>query len=89
MDAILAFVKQILEGQGGQYQIIGQVLMVVGALRLLFKPLMSLALAYVQMTPNVEDDSKLAKIMDSQVYKILAYVLDWSASIKLPNKEVK
>lgn len=86
MDAILLVIKGIVESQSESYLWIGNILMVVGALRVIFKPLMSVVIAVIGITPSVSDDSFLAKMLESKIYKAVAYVLDWSASIKLPQK---
>lgn len=86
MDAILMFLQPLLEGAAGKYGIVAQILMVIGALRVVFKPVMSLIQAVVKVTPSEQDDSLLNKILESKAYIAISYILDWSASIKLPQK---
>lgn len=63
------------------------VLVVIGVLRAVFKPLQNLILAYVESTPGLEDNEKFAKIQASAGYKVLAWFLDYTASIKVPVKK--
>lgn len=84
LDQALLLLGPVLEGMAGKYGLLAQVLLIVGGLRLLFKPLVSLAQGYVNFTPNPKDNEILAKIMDHWAYKAFAYFLDWSASLKLP-----
>lgn len=60
------------------------VLSVVGALRLLNKPLFSLLHAVVEVTPTKSDNELLAKVEASKAYKWFVYLLDWFASVKVP-----
>jgi len=39
---------------------------------------------YVKQTPGVTDDDRLAKFEAGPIYKIIAFILDLGASIKLP-----
>ena len=57
--------------------------------RLAFKPIFSLASKYVELSVEMEDDKKLAKIMNSKWYKMLSYAVDMTASVKLPEKKKK
>ena len=59
-------------------------LMAMGALRLILKPVMVYIEQYVATTPDKADDEKVAKIKASKVYKVLCFVLDYTASVKLP-----
>lgn len=86
MEAILLWIQPLLEGAAGQYGVIAQIIMIIGMLRVVMKPLMSLIQAVVQVTPSLADDSFLAKILEHKVYKAIVYLLDWSASVKLPKK---
>jgi hypothetical protein len=61
------------------------VLIAVGVMRVVFKPLFSLLQAAALATPSPKDDSFLAAVMDSKIYKAVAYALDYLGSIKLPS----
>ena len=64
------------------------VFLVIGVLRAINKPLFALLRSYVLATPSVSDDAVLDGVEQSKVYKAISFVLDWSASIKLPPKPV-
>ena len=63
---------------------LASVLVVMGLLRAVFKPLMSVIQAYVDATPDGGDNEKLEKVKESKWFKTLAWLLDYAASIKLP-----
>lgn len=86
MDQLLALLPGFISGLIVKAPWIGSILMGIGLLRVLLKPLMSLIQAYVLYTPKLDDDSALSVFMDSSTYKSISYVLDWAASIKLPQK---
>lgn len=69
-----------------KFPIISSLLMVVGVLRVTFKPLFSLARLIVGATESKTDDGYLDQVEASRLYKSIAYVLDWFASVKLPKK---
>lgn len=87
MEVLLGYLGPVLEMAAGKYGVAAQVLSYVAMARLFFKPIVSIAQAYVQVTPSVEDDEKLQKIMESKTYKSVAYILDWFASLKLPQSK--
>lgn len=84
MDQLLELLPGFLSGLIGKAPWLGSILLVIGGLRVILKPIMSVLLAYVQYTPSQDDDSKLSAFMDGKLYKTLSYALDWLASIKLP-----
>ena len=84
MEQILAFLEPLLMSLSGKYGVLVTILTYCGALRLFFKPLMSMAQSYVDFTVNPNDNEKLAKLMSSKPYQYLAYTLDWFGSLKLP-----
>lgn len=73
---ILSFVEK--------YPQLASALMIMGALRVVLKPLMVFLEEHVASTPDKADDEKLAKVKASKVYKALCFILDYVASIKLP-----
>lgn len=79
-SAILEFFMAMI----AKYPVAASVFMVVGVLRAVFKPLMLVAHAYVDATSNPKDNEMLAKAESSVAYKGLAFILDYLASIKLP-----
>lgn len=60
------------------------ILVVIGVLRSINKPLFSLMRALAKSTTNTTDDGVLDQIEQSKAYKILTYILDWTTSVKLP-----
>lgn len=71
----------------GKYPWVQTVLVVVGVMRVVFKPLFSLLQSAALATPSPKDDSFLSAVMESKIYKGVAYVLDYLGSIKLPSKQ--
>lgn len=69
-----------------KYPSIASVFVVIGVLRAVFKPLMTLLEKYVEATPSESDNELLKKVMSSKVYAALQWFLDYTASIKLPKK---
>jgi hypothetical protein len=76
--------QPLVEGLAGKYGWITSVILVIGCLRVLFKPVMLAIESYVQQTPGEADDARIAKFEASVLYKAIAFVLDFGASIKLP-----
>lgn len=62
-------------------------MMGVGFLRLTVKPAMTILREYVKMTPYDSDDKWLLSMEESKGYKLGIYILDWFASVKLPEKK--
>ena len=77
MEAILIDLVQ-------RFPVLSTVLLIVGGLRVVLKPLMVYLEEHVASTPCPEDDEKLKKIKSSKWYRVLNFVLDYSASVKLP-----
>lgn len=62
---------------------VASLLILIGSLRLICKPIMSLVRARVALTPTTEDDAQLQRVMSSWWYQALAWTLDFVASIKI------
>jgi hypothetical protein len=62
---------------------VATLLLLIGSLRLVCKPLMSLVRARVAATPGTDDDVQLQRITASWWYQALAWTLDFVASIKI------
>jgi len=86
---ILQLLQSLLDVYSGKIGWIPQVLTIMGTCRLVFKPLVSLAQNYVQMTPSISDDAFLAKFLTSPLYKWISFVLDLAFSIKVPRPVVE
>ena len=62
---------------------VASLLILIGSLRLLFKPIMSLVRSRIAATPTTDDDAQLQRVMSSWWYQTLAWTLDFVASIKI------
>lgn len=67
-----------------QYPWLATVLLVIGSLRLVFKPVMLGIEWYTKQTPNPNDDVAVLKFEASPLYKVLSIGLDVIGSVKLP-----
>lgn len=90
MEAVFLFLSGLIEQYASVFPewIVGAILL-IGTLRILVKPLMSLFKAVTELTPSTSDDELYVKIETSKAYSVLVYVLDWIASLKLPKKAKK
>lgn len=79
-QAIIEFIA----GMAAKQPILLSVLAGIGIARLIFKPLFTFLQSVVDATPTMKDNEFLAKVMESKVYKGLAFVLDYVGSIKIP-----
>jgi len=67
-----------------QYPAAASALLTMSILRAVFKPLQGVVDRYVEATPDPDDDSRWAKIKESKPYQAFAWLVDYTASIKLP-----
>lgn len=58
-------------------------------LRLIFKPVFAIAGKYVELTVEEDDNHKLKKFMDTKTYKMIAFMVDLLASVRLPKIQKK
>jgi len=63
---------------------LGAVLMLMGTMRSILKPLMTGLHEIAKVTPTQYDDNLLASFENSKAYTALCWVLDFLASVKLP-----
>jgi len=87
ISGILAILGPLFEGFIKQYPVIGIVVFWIGAVRIVMKPVMAVALAIVQLTNTKSDDEWLAKLKTKKWYKTVCFILDWFLSVKLPKEE--
>jgi len=91
MEQILEFLKPFIESLAGQHGIIAQVLAVlasvVGIARTLIKPIRDIAKEVEKLTKTTKDDELLAKVEGSKWVALIAWVVDYLLSIKLPAKK--
>lgn len=83
LNTVGTWVLQFLSGNPA----LASILVLVGALRLAIKPLMTLLQIYVKLTPYDQDDKWLASLESSKGYKLFVYLLDWLLSVKMPEKK--
>lgn len=76
MEFLIPFIEK--------YPVLSSIVFIIGAMRVVFKPIMSAIQAYVEYTPNTNDNEMLKKIMDSYIYQKLVWLIDYVGSIKLP-----
>jgi uncharacterized membrane protein len=79
MDQISLILVQLVQ----QYPFLLTVIIVMGTLRAVLKPLFAAAHYYVEQTADPEDDKKLQAIEANKVVQGLFFVLDWIASVKI------
>lgn len=84
MEEFFELIKPLFVAYAGGYGVTVQVLSILGSLRAINKPVMAIITAYVQYTPSVEDDTLPQRIMANKYYRLFCFLLDWAASIKLP-----
>jgi hypothetical protein len=88
MELILQGLKGVLEVYAGSLPTwLLSILLIVGSLRVVIKPLLALLYAVTSLTPSEKDDELIKKIEEHKILKALIFVLDWFASIKLPKKK--
>lgn len=66
------------------YPILQHVIAVMVICRIIFKPIFAILGKYVELTIEEDDDKKLHKFMRSKTYKMIAFIVDMLASVKLP-----
>lgn len=66
-----------------QYPWLATVLIVIGAFRVVAKPLMSLAHSFAAYTTTTKDDAIVAKVEASWAWRAFCWLLDWTASVKI------
>lgn len=84
MDQLAQALAPVIQGLAGKFGIVTQIIMVIGAFRIVFKPLMTLIEAVVKATPTQADDQVLNTVEASLPFKALQFLVDYVASIKLP-----
>lgn len=72
-----------------QYPMLQHVVAIMVICRVVFKPLFQILGKYVELTIEEDDNKKLHKIMNSKAYKMTAFIVDLTSSIKLPSIKKK
>lgn len=83
LEPILNMLAPVLAGLLGKYGWVSQVLLIIGALRVCFKPVMMYLEQRAKDSPGTEDDARLAQFERGPIYKVIAFILDFGGSIKL------
>lgn len=90
MENIALLLKPYVEALLGQYgpafQVAATVIAVMGIARAIFKPLFVFLHEVALATPTPADDAVLDVVEKSAPYKIVVFLLDYVASIKLEKK---
>jgi len=87
LSTILAVMGPLLGGFALKYPVIGDIIGIMITCRIIIKPLMS-ALITIAGDTNIKFLDDIAKFADGKIYKLVAFILDWVFSIKLPKKPV-
>jgi hypothetical protein len=75
---------EFILGLIAEYPLAASVLVVIGVLRAIFKPIMTAIEAVVEATPTKKDDLALEKAKASKLYLAVVWFIDYFASVKLP-----
>lgn len=79
---------ELIVSFASQYPIVASILMVIGILRTINKPLFAFLRTVVEATPTAKDNEILQKVETSKAYQYVSFLLDYVASVKLPVKVV-
>lgn len=71
-----------------KYPSLVAVFSVIGIMRAIFKPLMSLIESFVLATESKKDDMVLESAKASKIYKAIVWLIDYLASIKVDKLKV-
>lgn len=74
-----SWLEKLVEG----YPVLASILVVVGMLRLIFKPVFSILRNVANATKSVKDNELLDKVERSKIFKAVLYALDYLGSIKI------
>lgn len=79
LEAALPYMLQLAV----KWPILSTILMFMGTLRLVMKPIVALLHKWVESTETKKDDEWLARVESSVMWKAVLFALDWFGSIKL------
>lgn len=85
LSTILNIVGPFIMPYVEKYPVLGKVMEIMLVSRMVIKPLM-VAIQTIYKDAQFDFLKVLAEFSDSKIYKIIAFILDWVASIKLPKK---
>lgn len=72
-----------------QYPWLQHVIAIMAICRIVFKPLFQILGKYVELTVNEDDNKKLSNFMNTKTYKMIVFIVDLVASVKLPKVKRK
>lgn len=67
-----------------EYPWFANLVVIMGSLRVIFKPLFSLIDAVIAATPNQDDDKAWLAFKQSKAASLLIWLIDYIASVKIP-----
>ena len=67
-----------------EYPWFANLVVIMGSLRVIFKPLFSLIDAVIAATPNKDDDKAWLQFKQSKAASLLIWLIDYIASVKIP-----
>ena len=82
----LGWLAALLTGLASKYTWLVAVLSVVGLLRLIVKPMVTIVETVVVWTTTTTDDEWLVRVKGGRVYRLVMWILDWLCSIKVPGQ---
>ena len=92
---MIELLQPFIDAMQGEQGIVLQISAWMVALRTGFKPFsarlqlyLERIVSYVHETPETDDDKLLQRVLSSRAYRVLAFAIDFLASIKLPRAAV-
>ncbi len=79
-DMILQFIMWVV----AKNPQVAALIVMMGTLRLVLKPIMSALKEVIDLTPTKWDNEQFDKLINSKAYKAISWALDYVGSIKLP-----
>jgi len=67
-----------------KYPMLTKVFIVMGVFRVVLKPILALAIKYVDIQPSLEKNEKVMRLLRSPAWKTVSFALDYLFSLKLP-----
>lgn len=89
VQAVLVVFGPILGGLAVQFPIVAKILSVMIYARIFVKPIMSMLMKIGEGLPEGGLRGTLRSVSGHWAYALVAYLLDWFASVKLPQKAKK
>lgn len=86
LSILLSIIGPYLSEYAIKYPGLGSVLAIMVTARLIIKPVMS-AILVISKDVDISFIKKIAEFSDNKIYKIVAFIMDYVLSIKLPKKK--